>query len=102
MDYGRLLIELKHQFSEAPQDSTLMNKLAIVLMENNRYDENDKELNEYEAKELIQHIEAEIAKLDKLLEDLKQNKKPNLKFQPYLVDECYLYGCYQHQNPDFD
>ena len=64
--------------------------------------ENDGELNEPESKQLIQHFEAENSKLNGLLEDLKQGNKPDFEFEPYLADECYLYGCYRHNNPDSD
>ena len=80
----------------------LMNK----AIDNNREQiievENDNELNEFESKELIQHFEDENRKLNGLLEDLKQGNKPDYEFEPYLADECYLYGCYRHNYPDSD
>lgn len=83
-------------------------ELAFKLMEELLADnheriieaENDDELDEPEAKELVRHLAAENIRLNGLLEKLKQGIKPELEFEPYTTDGCYLYGCYRHNNPD--
>jgi len=103
-DWAIIYLFCLTQCQRKSQAETLLKEAIhnnLLEIEEIKVDDDD-EWTEQERMDRIKDLALEIDKYREEYSKIVAGDRPPVNFQPYEVSKCYLFGCYRHNNPEYE